>query len=43
MVELGAKRPREEQAVKLNPRRVLWMIIIPVVVLILVMAMQNTP
>ena len=28
---------------KLSPRRILWMIIIPVVVFILVMAIQNSP
>ena len=43
MVRLGSKRDHEERLVKLSPRRILWMIIIPVVVFILVMAIQNSP
>ena len=43
MVRLGLKQDLEGRQMKLSPRRILWMIIIPVVVVILVMAIQNSP
>ena len=42
MVRFWAKRHHKERQLKLSPRRILWMIIIPVVVVILVMALQNS-
>ena len=42
MVRFWAKLHHKERQVKLSPRRILWMIIIPVVVVVLVMAIQNS-
>jgi hypothetical protein len=43
VLRLAASRRSQERPVKFSPRRILWMIVIPAVVVVLVLAIQNGP